>query len=100
MLPNSSYEATRSLIPKQDKALQKKRENYRGFLGGSVVKNPPTNAGDMVSIPVPRQFHMPWSSYTCEPRLVSLCLRPWEPQLLTSCATTTEACGPRACALQ
>ena len=46
MLPNSSYEATRSLIPKQDKALQKKRENYRGFLGGSVVKNLPANAGD------------------------------------------------------
>ena len=32
----------------------KKRENYRGFLGGSMVKNPPTNAGDTGSIPVPR----------------------------------------------
>ena len=53
-LPNSSCEATRSLILKQDKALQIKRENYRGFLGGSVVTNPPTNAGDMGSIPVPR----------------------------------------------
>ena len=25
--------------------------NYEGFLGGSVIKNPPANAGDMGSIP-------------------------------------------------
>ena len=28
---------------------------YRGFLGGSVVKNPPANAGDMGSIPGSRE---------------------------------------------
>ena len=33
-----------------DKYLKKKKK-YRGFSGGSVVKNPPANAGDMVSIP-------------------------------------------------
>ena len=26
---------------------------YKGFPGGSVVKNPPVNAGDSSSIPVP-----------------------------------------------
>ena len=34
---------------------------YRGFHGGSVVKNPPANAGDMSSIPDPGRFHM-WQS--------------------------------------
>ena len=29
---------------------------YRGFLGGSVVKNPPTNAGDMGLIPESGRF--------------------------------------------
>ena len=29
---------------------------YRGFLGGSVVKNPPANAGDMGSIPGSREY--------------------------------------------
>ena len=30
-----------------------------GFPGGSVVKNPPANAGDMGSIPGPGGSHMP-----------------------------------------
>ena len=30
-----------------------------GFLGGSVVKNPPANAGDTGSIPGPARFHIP-----------------------------------------
>ena len=34
----------------------------RGFLGGSVVKNPPANTGDMGSIPDPGRSHMPRSS--------------------------------------
>ena len=29
------------------------RKSLRGFPGGSVVENPPTNAGDMGSIPDP-----------------------------------------------
>ena len=32
-----------------------------GFLGGSVVKNLPVNAGDMCSIPDPGRSHMQWS---------------------------------------
>ena len=35
--------------------LQKIEED---FLGGSVVKNPPANAGDTSSIPGLRRFHM------------------------------------------
>ena len=32
------------------------------FLGGTVVKNPPANAGDTGSSPGPRRSHMPWSN--------------------------------------
>ena len=35
---------------------------FRGFLGGSVVKNLPANVGDMDSIPGPRRSHMPWTT--------------------------------------
>ena len=38
------------------------RYKSRGFLGGSVVKNPPANTGDMGSIPDPGRSHMPRSS--------------------------------------
>ena len=30
--------------------------------GGSVVKNPPANAGDTGLIPGPGRFHMPWGN--------------------------------------
>ena len=33
-----------------------------GFLGGSVVKNPPDNEGDMGLIPGPGRSHMPQSN--------------------------------------
>ena len=32
------------------------------FPGGTVVKNPPANAGDTGSSPGPGRFHMPWSN--------------------------------------
>ena len=35
---------------------------FRDFPGSSVVKNPPANAGDMVSIPGPGRSHMPRSN--------------------------------------
>ena len=34
----------------------------RDFPGGSVVKNPPANAGDMGSSPGPGRSHMPQSN--------------------------------------
>ena len=36
--------------------------NFRDFPSGTVVKNPPANAGDMGSIPDPGRSHMPQSS--------------------------------------
>ena len=33
-----------------------------GFPGGTVVKNPPANAGDTGLIPGPGRSHMPWSN--------------------------------------
>ena len=33
-----------------------------GFPGGTVVKNPPANAGDMGSFPSPGRSPMPWSN--------------------------------------
>ena len=35
-----------------------KKQTTRGFLGGSVVKNPPANAGDMGLIPDSGRSHM------------------------------------------
>ena len=35
-----------------------KLEHLLGFLGGSVVKNPPCNASDMGLIPGPERSHM------------------------------------------
>ena len=60
----------------------------QGFPGGTVVKNPPANAGDEGSSPGPGSSHMPRSN---EGRA---------PQLLSLRATTTEARVPRARALQ
>ena len=33
-----------------------------GLPGGSMVKNPPANAGDTGSVPGPGGSHMPWSN--------------------------------------
>ena len=35
---------------------------YKGFTGGTVVKNPPANAGDTGSSPGPGRSHMPRSN--------------------------------------
>ena len=58
------------------------------FPGGSMVKNPPANAGDRSSIPGPGRSHMPWSNQAGAPQLSSLG------------ATTTEPRRAQACALQ
>ena len=71
-----------------------------GFPGGAVVKKPPASAGDTGSSPGPGRSHMPQSNETRVPQLLSLRSRAREPQLLSTCATTTEARVPRARALQ
>ena len=61
--------------------------------GGTVVKNPPANAGDTSSSPGLGGSHMPRSNQAHAPQLLSLHPRAREPQLLSPCATTTEACA-------
>ena len=39
-----------------------KSECFMDFLGGTVVKNPPADAGDTGSIPGPGRSHMPRSN--------------------------------------
>ena len=65
-----------------------------GFPGGSVVKNPPANAEDTGPIPGLGISHVPWSNYADEPQLLNLWSKTWDPQLLSPCATTTEAFTP------
>ena len=62
-----------------------------GFPCGAVVENLPANAGDMGSSPGLGRSHMPWSNWTREPQLLSLCV--W-----SLCSATREAAivrGPR-----
>ena len=78
----------------------KLRKHSQDFPCGAVVKNPPANAGNTGSSPDPGRSHMPWSNEARAPQLLSLRSRAHEPQLLSPCATTTEACVPRAHAPQ
>ena len=48
------------------------KEDNKTSLGGSVVKNPPANAGDMGGILDLGRSHMPRSIQACEPQLLSL----------------------------
>ena len=73
---------------------------FPGFLGGTVVKNLPANAGDTGSSPGPGRCHTPRSNKARAPQLLSLQSRTREPQLLSPHSTTTEACTPRARAPQ
>ena len=41
---------------------KKKKVNNQDFPSGSVVKNPPTNGGNMGTIPDPGRSHMLWSN--------------------------------------
>ena len=45
-----------------NKHLKKKKKNAQDFLGGTVVKNLPANAGDTGSSPGPGRSHMPQSN--------------------------------------
>ena len=39
-----------------------KKKEIWDFPGGTVIKNPPANAGHMGSIPGPGRYHMSWSN--------------------------------------
>ena len=75
----------------ESKGLEKcllKKSGTSGFPGGSMVKNPPTNAGDLGSIPCSGRSHMLWGNWAHVPQLLSLCSRAGKPQLMSP---TTEA---------
>ena len=76
------------------------KNKFGGFPGGTVVKNPPANAGGTGSSPGPGRSHMPRSNEPRVPQLLSLCSKARKPQLLSPSATTTEAHKPTARALQ
>ena len=59
--------------------------SYQGFPGGSVVKNLPANAGEVGPITDVGRSHMPRSNSAPVLRLLSLCSRAGEPQLLSPC---------------
>ena len=63
-----------------------KNKNFWGFPGGTMVKNPPANAGDMGLSPGPGRSHMLQSNSARAPQLLSLRSRAREPQLLSPCA--------------
>ena len=58
------------------------RKMFRGFPGGTVVKNPPANAGDTGSSPGPGGSHMPRSNEAHAPQLLSLHATTTEPACL------------------
>ena len=62
--------------------LKKRKMEYRGFPGGSVVKNPPANARDMGAIPGLGRLHVPQNNWAWVPQVLSLCSRAREAQLL------------------
>ena len=72
----------------------------RDFPGGTVVRSPPANAGNMGWIPGLGRSHKPRSNWAREPQLLSLLSGGHVPQLLSPRATTAEACAPRARAPQ
>ena len=69
------------------------RTRMRDFPCGTVNRNPLANAGDRGSIPGPRRFHMPQSSWACAPQLLSPHSKACEPQLMK--LTLYRACAPQ-----
>ena len=51
----------KGLLQMYKKKIKKPTKNG-GFPGGSVIRNPPANAGDTGLIRGPGRFHMPWSN--------------------------------------
>ena len=66
----------------------------QGFLGGSVVKNSPANAGDTCSISDLERPHMPRRNSAHVPQLLRLWSRTQELQLLSPSAATSEGHAP------
>ena len=63
---------------------------FKGFPGGLVVKDLSAYARDTGWIPHPGRSHVLQGNEAHAPQLPSLCSRAWEPQLLSSRATTSK----------
>ena len=85
-----------SLLFIYDVQLAEKKNLFKGLSDGSVVKNPPTKAGDMGSIPDLGRSHIPQSNQTCVPQLLTLYSGARKPQLLSPPVTITEAHVPQS----
>ena len=84
-----------TICSKYMKMFTKNLEKW-AFLDGSVVKNPPANAGDTKSIPDLGRTHMPLSNSAPAPWLLSLCSRARERLLLSLHVATAEAHVPES----
>ena len=70
-----------SFNSQKDLKKKRKRKKSRGFPVGSVVKNPPANAGDMGLIPDLGRCHVLRCIKVCVPQLLkTTCLRACAPQ--------------------
>ena len=69
------------------------QQQKQDFPGGSVMKNPAANAGDLVSTPDPGRPHMPQSNWASAPQLLGLCSGVPEPQPLRP--EHPRACAPK-----
>ena len=73
-----------------------KNSNFRGFPGGTVVKNPPANAGDTGLSPGPGRSHMPRRNQARGPQLLRLRSIAREPQLLKPTRLEPVLCNKRS----
>ena len=64
---NTHLQEGLELFAQEKQTAWESKDQERGFLGGSIVKNPPANAGDTGSIPGLERPHMPWSNSACAP---------------------------------
>ena len=72
----------------------------QGFLGGSVIKNLLTNAGDIGLILDPEGSHMPWTSKSVHHNYWSYALEPESCSYLSHVPHLLKSEHPRAYALQ
>ena len=68
----------------------------QAFPGGSLVKNPPANAGDTGSVPGLGRSHMPQSNEASVPQLLSPGPGAQELQLLSPCVLEPVLCNKRS----
>ena len=82
------------LNPGESSKLYIFKAKTQDFPGGTVDRNPSTNARDVGSVLGLGRFHMPQATKARAPQPLSLGSRAHQPQLMSPCATAIEACMP------